>query len=289
MVDYFAKSAGISFLDAYLNENSSHSSGVDFAVAGATALPVEILAKRNNIIAFITNSSLSVQLDWMLTHFNATCQNLKDCFEKNKNALFMVGEFGANDYNYALIEGKNFKEIRAMVPEVVQAIKDAIKIVIGYGATRVVVPGNFPMGCSPMFLTLFQTNDTAAYDEFHCLKDLNSLLIYHNNYLQKAIEELSKQHPHVIIVYGDYYQAYNWLLSNARILGFDNNSLQKACCGIGGDYNYSLMKMCGASRIPVCSNPAKFVSWDGIHPTQQAYKFMARWLIHDIYPKLQCN
>ncbi|KAK6229297.1 hypothetical protein SCA6_018248 [Theobroma cacao] len=285
MIDYLARSAGIPFLDAYLNENSTHSSGVDFAVAGATALPVEILARRN-ITATVTNSSLTMQLDWMFTHFNTTCETDKGCFKKHRTALFMVGEIGANDYNYALFEGKNLEEIRAMVPEVVQAIKDAAERVIDYGGSRLVIPGNFPTGCLPMFLTVFQTNDTTAYDKFHCLKDLNNLSIYHNNHLKKAIEELRKEHPNVIIVYGNNYQAYHWLLSKAKILGFDTG---KACCGIGGDYNFSIMKMCGAAGVPVCSNPDKHLSWDGAHLTQEAYKFMATWLIHDIYPKLQCQ
>ncbi|EOY13345.1 SGNH hydrolase-type esterase superfamily protein, putative [Theobroma cacao] len=249
-------SAGIPFLDAYLNERASHSSGVSFAVAGATALPVEILAKRS-IIALVTKSSLSIQLDWMSKHFNETCRNDKDCFKKHKTALFMIGEFGTNDYTYALFEGKTHEEVKALVPHVVQAIKEAVRRAIDYGAVQLIVPGNLPISCLPIFLTIFQTNDTTAYDKFHSLKDLNSLSMYHNHHVQQAIEELQKENPNVIIVYGNYYQAYQRLLSRAKLL--------------------------------VCSNPDKSLNWDGSQLTQQAYKFMARWLIHDIYPKLQCN
>ena len=42
-------------------------------------------------------------------------------------------------------------------------------------------------------LTLFHTNKSADYDEFHCLKELNSLSIYHNDLLKKAIGELKKK------------------------------------------------------------------------------------------------
>lgn len=48
--------------------------------------------------------------------------------KKHDKALFMVGEIGGNDYNYAFFQGKTIKEIKAMVPEVVQAIKDAVKV-----------------------------------------------------------------------------------------------------------------------------------------------------------------
>lgn len=94
--------------------------------------------------------------------------------------------------------------------------------VIGYGATRLVVPGNFPIGCFPVYLTKFQTNDTTAYDDLHCLKYLNNISIYHNDLLQQAIEELKEEHPNVIIVYGNYYTAFQWLLSKANLLGKSN-------------------------------------------------------------------
>ncbi|KAF2317038.1 hypothetical protein GH714_011151 [Hevea brasiliensis] len=61
-----------------------------------------------------------------------------------------------------------------------------------------------------------------------------------------AIEELQEEHTNVTIVYGDYYNAYKWILRRAALLGFDHKSLQKACCGGGGDYDFSLARMCGA-------------------------------------------
>ncbi|OAY31760.1 acetylajmalan esterase [Manihot esculenta] len=287
MIDFIAKSAGIPLLNAYLNVSSPKSYGVNFAVAGSTALPVEFLAE-NGVAAPVTNSSLTIQLGWMDTHFNTTCYNSKDCTEKHKKSLFMVGEIGGNDYNYALFQGKTIDEMKSMVPNVVKAIKDAIKRVISFGATRVIVPGNFPIGCIPIYLTGFHSNDSDAYDEFHCLKGLNNFSMYHNEQLQQAIQELQQEHPHVIIVYGDYYNAYKWVLQKASLLGFDSKSLQKACCGSGGDYDFSLVRFCGAPDVPVCPKPRERMSWDGVHSTQKAYFFMARWLIRNIFQKLRC-
>ncbi|GMJ11825.1 hypothetical protein like AT5G03980 [Hibiscus trionum] len=276
MIDYIAMSAGIPYLDAYLNKDGVFDHGVNFAVAGATAMPV-------------ISRCLSKQLDWMFSYFNATCHVDKDCFNKNGRALFMVGEIGGNDYNYPFFRRKTLDEVKLMVPGVVQAIKHAAKTVIAYGATRLVVPGNFPIGCFPVYLTLFQTDDTTAYDELHCLIELNKFSIYHNNLLREAIDELKEEHPGVIVVYGDYYNAFLWLLSKADMLGFDPKSLQKACCGTGGDCNFDLSSMCGDPKVTICDNPEERISWDGIHLTQRAYKLMATWLIRDIYPKLQCE
>ena len=55
-----------------------------------------------------------------------------DCEEKLKSALFIVGEIGGNDYNYALLEGKTVRGVMSMVPDVVKAIKDAVKVCMCY-------------------------------------------------------------------------------------------------------------------------------------------------------------
>lgn len=82
-----------------------------------------------------------------------------------------------------------------------------------------VVPGNFPIGCFPVYLSQFQPNDTAAYDEFKCIRGLNSFSRYHNELLKQTVEGLKKQYPEVIIVYGDYYKAFMSIYQNAQSLG----------------------------------------------------------------------
>ncbi|PHT63189.1 hypothetical protein T459_32998 [Capsicum annuum] len=224
----------------------------------------------------------------MSSHFNSTC--FLDCSKDLKKALFLVGEIGGNEFNYGLLQGKTMEELTAMVPEVVQIIINAVETVIGFGAVRIVIPGNFPIGCMPNLLTMFSTNNSTAYDEYHCLKDLNNLAIFYNHHLQKAIQELEKEYyPNITLIYGDYYSAYQWLLQNATSLGFDKNSLQKACCGIGGEYNYDKSRICGAPGVPICGNPATYISWDGVHLTQAAYKWLTIWLIDDMLPTLNCQ
>ncbi|KAL2929691.1 hypothetical protein RDABS01_035101 [Bienertia sinuspersici] len=64
MIDYITNFFNLPFLDPYLNKNDGNfSHGVNFAVAGATALSCSTLAKKG--IEFCpANSSLLVQLDW---------------------------------------------------------------------------------------------------------------------------------------------------------------------------------------------------------------------------------
>ncbi|XP_021901286.1 acetylajmalan esterase-like isoform X2 [Carica papaya] len=285
MIDFIAQSAGLPLLEPYLDKSSTFDHGVNFAVAGATALPTKVLAKRW-IFSLFTKSSLNRQVDWMDNHFSQICENTQDCGKKISNSLFMVGEIGGNDYNYALLEGHSVDEVKTIVPEVVQVIKDAVKKVIGYGATRIVVSGNFPIGCVPIYLTSFETNDKTAYDDLHCLKELNDLAAYHNQLLQHAIEELGNENT---IMYGDYYNAYQRILRNASSMGFDPTVTHKSCCGSGGDYNFNFLQICGLPFVPVCSNPDVYVSFDGVHSTQKTYSYIAEWLIGDMNLKFKCN
>lgn len=71
---FAALAAGVPSPDYYLNRSAAFARGhgVNFAVAGATALPLHVLAQMN-ISNPATNSSLSTQLDWMFSYFNSIC------------------------------------------------------------------------------------------------------------------------------------------------------------------------------------------------------------------------
>ncbi|KAL0320904.1 UNVERIFIED_CONTAM: GDSL esterase/lipase [Sesamum radiatum] len=253
-------SNGLLMIDyiAYKDRDADFKHGVNFAVAGSTALPYHFLAAK---------------------HILSPC-------EKLQTALFMVGEIGGNDYNYAIFQGKTMDELQSMVPEVVHAITNAVKRVLSFGATRVVVPGNFPIGCLPIYKTAFHTNTLAAYDENQCLKQLNDFAMYHNEQLQQAIQKLQQEHPNAVIIYADNYNAYQHLLHFGKSHGFDT---ERACCGSGGKYSFNMTRMCGAPGVGACADPGRFLSWDGVHLTQQGYKIMAGWLVHDFFTNLHCH
>ena len=51
-----------------------------------------------------------------------------DCDNYFKKSLFLVGEIGGNDYNYAFFVGASIKKLRAFVPVVVDAITKATSV-----------------------------------------------------------------------------------------------------------------------------------------------------------------
>ncbi|KAJ8427642.1 hypothetical protein Cgig2_023351 [Carnegiea gigantea] len=283
IIDFFAQALNLPLLDPYLDKNGNFTHGVNFAVAGATALNVSTLAAKN-ITAYVS-STLLVQLDWFKSHLKAMCSTPSECKQKLGKALFFAGEIGGNDYNYAASQGKTMEHLRALVPEVIQTIMHVVKELIDLGARRIIVPGNFPVGCMTVYLAEFKTDDTKMYDELGCLRSWNEFAMFHNDQLQTAIQDLQEQHPDVAVVYADYYMALASILSRATSFGFEEDGLHKACCGSGNnDYNFDSSKMCGSHGVPVCPDPNKRVSWDGVHLTQHAYQLMADWLLQYILP-----
>ncbi|XP_057251770.1 GDSL esterase/lipase At5g03980-like [Beta vulgaris subsp. vulgaris] len=225
------------------------------------------------------NSSLHVQLGWFKSHLQSLCKHSSDCKHKLANALFII-ETGGNDFNYAFFQQKSLQDVQQMVDEVIQGITSAVQEVISSCATQVVIPGYFPIGCMPIYLSAFQTNDLNMYDELHCLKRLNEFATFQNDHLQEAIRKLQEQHSKVAIVYANYYNALRELLKHAASLGFKKDEVQKTCCGISNnEYKFNMTSMCGYNGVPVCKHPYERVSWDGVHMTQHAYKLMARWLL----------
>lgn len=76
------------------------------------------------------------------------------------------------------------------------------------GAQTLVVPGNFPIGCSSAYLTLCGSENKIDYDNTTgCLINLNKFAEYHNELLQTKLNHLRELHPNVVIMYADYYNA----------------------------------------------------------------------------------
>ncbi|WOH14030.1 hypothetical protein DCAR_0933546 [Daucus carota subsp. sativus] len=285
VIDYIGNTAGIPLLNPYLKNDADFTHGVNFAVSGATALSTETLAEKG-FGRDGTDNSLGVQVEWMSNHFasqyNTNTSTLHD-------SLFILGEIGTNDYTSPLRQGKTFSDARNMVPEVTEIIENAIRRVIGFGASQVIIPGILPLGCLPAILTTFKSNDTSAYDEYGCLKEFNDVITFHNDYLQRKIIMLQQENPQATIVYSDYFNGFKWLLSNAHQLGFDATSALEGCCGNDGPSHIdSSTDGCGGSNVPVCSNPDRYINWDGVHFTQKAHSVLASWVVADLIPKLNC-
>ncbi|KAL5146312.1 GDSL esterase/lipase [Glycine soja] len=136
------------------------------------------------------------------------------------------------------------------------------------GAIKLVVPGNFPIGCNYVVLVIVNSDKKDDYDQFGCLTAYNAFIKYYNKQLKKAIETLRHENPNVKITYFDYY-------------GFSSGKIEtfRACCGKGESYNLSLQIACGSLAAMVCPNPSKHLNWDGPHFPKATYRPIAKGLL----------
>ncbi|KAL6657067.1 hypothetical protein ACP70R_004847 [Stipagrostis hirtigluma subsp. patula] len=282
IIDHIAEALGIPFLTPYLAGNASedYAHGANFAVGGATALGHEYFRSKG-LDTHFTPYSLQWQMNWLkkVLPMLSSQQGMSDLMA---SSLFLVGEIGGNDYNQALFQGRSVDEVKTYIPDVVAGIRASVAELIGLGAKTVVVPGNFPVGCNPGYLTKFQTSDAAQYDALGCLRWPNELTELHNRALRAELAELGRRHRGVAVVYADYYAAAMELTADPRKHGFGGEPLV-SCCGGGGPYNANLTAHCGAKTATTCRNPYKAVSWDGFHFTDHAYKVIADGLLRGPY------
>ncbi|KAI5010389.1 hypothetical protein ZWY2020_012526 [Hordeum vulgare] len=78
----------------------------------------------------------------------------EECKEFYANSLFVVGEFGGNDYNAPLFPGKGLTEAYKFMPDVIQGNSDGVEELIAEGAVDLIVPGVMPTGCFPVYLNM---------------------------------------------------------------------------------------------------------------------------------------
>uniref|UniRef100_A0A0E0DTN1 Esterase n=1 Tax=Oryza meridionalis TaxID=40149 RepID=A0A0E0DTN1_9ORYZ len=264
IVDFIAEEFGLPLLPAFLANSSSISHGVNFAVGTAPAMDAAFF-KRNNIADKLLNNSLDVQLGWFEHLKPSICSStdeangFKNCFSKS---LFIVGEFGVNDYNLMWTAKKTENER-----------------LINQGAVYVVVPGNPPRGCSPIVLTLFMSPNTMDYDGLGCLRAVNRVSRRHNALLCAALDGLRGKYPHAKIIFADFYQPIIQVLQDPIRFGFAAGGILRACCGGGGPYNWNGSAICGMAGAVTCEDPSASVHWDGGHYTEAIYRYIAKgWL-----------
>ncbi|KAL6849978.1 hypothetical protein ACP4OV_020605 [Aristida adscensionis] len=239
VIDFIAEELGLPYVPPFLSDGGGGNfpSGVNFAVAGATALDAGFFGL---IPGVVVSTSTAVQLQWFESLKPSLCGHpSSDCEGFFHRSLFLMGEFGVNDYALSAVV-KNLSQIRSFVPDVVRIISTATERLIEQGAKTVVVPGIPPLGCSPPILAMSPSADPADYDpQTGCLKQLNDLAMYHNSLLQEAIEHVQTKHrPDASVIYADFFTPVMDIVVSPQKFGFTRDIL-KCCCGGGGEYNFN--------------------------------------------------
>ncbi|KAI3986052.1 hypothetical protein MKX01_039134 [Papaver californicum] len=197
------------------------------------------------------------------------------------NALFWVGEIGANDYAYTIGSSVTRETIQKLVVSRVTGVPKCFSSyyyeLLEMGAKNVVMECLPPTGCLPLALTLAPTDER---DDIGCVGSANKQSYNHNTQLQANLQYLKKQYPQSIISYADYFAAYRTVMKNTNKYGFKEPF--KCCCGSGDEpYNFGLFEPCGSpSASKACEHPYQYINWDRVHITEGMYKVVTEMFIH---------
>ncbi|CAI9112992.1 OLC1v1013508C1 [Oldenlandia corymbosa var. corymbosa] len=276
VIDFVAQKLSLPFLPPYLSKTADKSSGVNFAVAGSTAIIHSFFAK-NNLTLDITPQSLLTQLAW----FNSVLES-KGCKDKSAtpkeckavfdDSLIWVGEIGANDYAYILGSTVSKATVQKLA---IGSVTRFLEAIMNKGAKYVVVQGLPSTGCLTLAMALAAETDR---DSFGCVKTSNDQSYNHNAILQSKLNDFRKRFPGAVIVYADYWNAYMTVVKNPKKYGI--TELFKACCGYSSaPYNFDVFNTCGTTMATSCKNPSEYVNWDGVHLTEAMYKAVSEEIL----------
>ncbi|KAH7292882.1 hypothetical protein KP509_28G002400 [Ceratopteris richardii] len=279
MLDFLCTALNIDFLPPHL-ARSSQCANENFAVAGATAKGDAELQSIANVTS-LTADTLEVQLSW----FKHDLQG-----HDLSRALVYFGEIGGNDYNYALGAMRPPNEVQALLPAVMDKIHNALHTVLDSCVKKVVVQGQFPMGCIAIYLNLL--NNTQPADSNGCISSVMAISNQQNLMLRDVTDSVQRMHPDANIVFFDTTKAYLHILQDPSAYNFRN---VRDPCHAGG---LELLALANAgntgagsssSALPSpphvnmtsCPNPENYIGWDGIHLTDAMYGVMMELFLTD--------
>ncbi|GLJ30059.1 hypothetical protein SUGI_0594410 [Cryptomeria japonica] len=284
-IDFMAYALGLPFLSPYLQSvGSNYAHGANFAAAGATVRD----------LSFIAPISLTVQVNQfkifkqqvLATKGSQGYLPTADTFKK---AIYIV-EIGGNDFSYGYMNLKltpaQLKQ--TILPIVAKGVANAVKDLYNAGASTILVKDVGPQGCQPFWLTYF-SHSSSDFDKNGCSISYNDAVLYYNQLLRGQLAGLRAQLKGATIIYVNTFDIIYDFIVNSSKYGFKQTV--RACCGIGGKYNYIYSIQCGVSgklngqtvKAESCANPATYINWDGVHWTDEANKILTRQILGGKY------
>ncbi|KAI3918148.1 hypothetical protein MKX01_041468 [Papaver californicum] len=279
-----AEKLGLSHLSAYLDSiGANFTHGANFATAGSTIRklnysvpqgglsPISLKIQKNEYAQFTTRTQT-------LRNRGGVFQSLMPKSEYFSQALYTI-DIGQNDITSGYEIGMLKEQVRNLTSDILDQFSENIKDIYSLGGRYFWIHNTGPVGCLTYMLDSLKIT-AEQIDEMGCIKPINGIAQYFNWMLNETIVKLRKELPSSAITYVDVYKVKYLLISKAKKYGFKQPL--RACCGRGGKYNYNSKYQCGARMkvngteilIDSCKNPKEKISWDGVHYTDAANKFV---------------
>ncbi|PWA98089.1 SGNH hydrolase-type esterase domain-containing protein [Artemisia annua] len=266
IIDFFAEKLGFPYLSAYLDSiGTNFRHGANFAASGCTIQPADALTLNNTFDPLTLDVQLSQFEQFKqrsLDVYNeVTSSEIKDRlprYEDYSRALYTF-DIGQNDLHAGIIYMKE-DQAKTYIPTMISEFASVVEKLYQGGARTFWIHNTGPIGCIPFFVKNYPPSPDNK-DQIGCVKSYNGLAQEFNKQLKDKVSQLGTQLQEASFVYVDIYSVKYSLISEANKHGFTDPLGQ--CLGQDGDDNKP------------CANPSEYISWDGIHYTEAANKWIA--------------
>ncbi|KMT07769.1 hypothetical protein BVRB_6g146920 [Beta vulgaris subsp. vulgaris] len=287
IIDFIAEKLGVPYLSAYLDAlQANFQHGADFAASGTTIQHVD---------GKLYGSGLNpLSLDVQLLQFEELKERTSELYEQDNpkgrlpspedfsNALYAF-DIGQNDIHHALSTMTEDEACKS-IPVLITQFASAIKKLYDQGARTFWIHNTGPIGCLPYLLAKHPPKPENV-DEAGCVKSYNEVAKEFNRQLKDRISELRTQLHDSLLVYVDIYSLKFSLISESEKYGFINPL--GYCCKHAGNprlhcWNKETVNGTAVYAAP-CENPSKYISWDSIHYTEAANRWVANRIFDGSY------
>ncbi|MFS8011518.1 putative alpha-L-fucosidase [Helianthus anomalus] len=289
LLDFLVEYIGLPYVSAYLDTiNTDYRHGANFATGGST------IRKQNESIyqGGISPFSLDIQtiqftqfkariIDlWSSRHPAADISQLQrpDDFSKT---LFTL-DIGQNDLS-AGFRTLGEQQLRAQLPDIINDFAISVQQLYGQGARSFWIHNTGPVGCLPVTTFNVKNPKPGYLDQYGCIRYQNDIAMEFNKQLKARVIKLRSELADAALTYVDIYTAKYKLISNAKKYGFKDHL--KVCCG---HHENDVHIFCGKTGIVngtkvfggACANPETYVSWDAVHMTEAANRWVANHVLN---------
>ncbi|XP_057443540.1 GDSL esterase/lipase At3g27950-like isoform X2 [Lotus japonicus] len=280
IIDFITEELEIPYLSAYLNSiGSNYRHGANFAAGGASIRPVYGFSPFYLGMQVAQFIQLQSHIENLLNQFssNRTEPPFKSYLPRPEDfskALYTI-DIGQNDLGFGLMHTSE-EEVLRSIPEMMRNFTYDVQVLYDVGARVFWIHNTGPIGCLPTS-SIFYEPKKGNLDANGCVIPHNKIAQEFNRQLKDQVFQLRRNLPKAKFTYVDVYTAKYELISNASKQGFVNPL--EVCCG--SYYGYRID--CGKKAVVngtvygnPCKNPSQHISWDGVHYTQAANKWVAK-------------
>ncbi|KAI4389088.1 hypothetical protein MLD38_001352 [Melastoma candidum] len=275
IVDFISDALKLPFLSPYLDSvRTNFRHGANFATGGSSILPPGY-----------SPFHLGIQISQFL-RFKARTTMLYNQFNRTgtlprpqdfSKALYTF-DIGQNDLSHGF-QYSTEEEVLAMIPNLLDKFAEAVSQLYDEGARAFWVHNTGPVGCLP-YSIIYDESKPGNLDENGCVRPQNEVAQEFNRQLKDKLSQLGTKLIGAALTYVDVYSAKYALISQAKSEGFANPS--DFCCGSFYGYHIDCGKKAvvnGTEYGNPCREPSKHVSWDGIHYSDAANKWVAKRIL----------